>query len=208
MDDDLRLAPALQAVIEGRSGDPFAVLGRHGTESGEIIRAMLPGAFSVTAIARDEPSLQTELRPIRNTGLFVVLSPGSSTYQLRIDWGGPIQETEDPYAFGPLLGELDVYLLGEGKHRDFAQCLGAHAMIVDGVPGVRFAVWAANARRVSVVGDFNSWDGRRHPMRLRHGAGVWELFVPRVGPGTRYKYELLARDGHPLPLKADPCAMQ
>jgi 1,4-alpha-glucan branching enzyme len=206
MDDDPRLAPALQAVIEGRSGDPFAVLGRHGTESGEIIRAMLPGAFSVTAIARDEPSLQTELRPIRNTGLFVGLSPGSSTYQLRIDWGGPIQETEDPYAFGPLLGELDVYLLGEGKHRDLAQCLGAHAVTVDGVPGVRFAVWAPNARRVSVVGDFNTWDGRRHPMRLRHGAGVWEIFVPRVAPGALYKYELLGPDGALLPQKADPVA--
>ncbi|HZT88046.1 MAG TPA: 1,4-alpha-glucan branching protein GlgB [Stellaceae bacterium] len=202
MNDDPRLGPALQAVVEGRSLDPFAVLGRHG----DTIRAMLPGAFAVTAVARDEPSRQSVLSPVRNTGLFVGPSPGPGPYLLRIDWGGPIQETEDPYSFGPLLGELDVYLLAEGRHQDLASCLGAHAMIVDGVPGVRFAVWAPNARRVSVVGDFDTWDGRRHQMRLRHEAGVWEIFIPRVAPGALYKYELLGPDGAPLPLKADPVA--
>jgi len=206
MDDDLSLAPELWAVIEGRSLDPFAVLGRHRTASGDIVRVMLPGAFAVTAIARDEPSLRTNLSPMRQTGLLVGPSPGAGAYFLRIDWGGPIQETEDPYSFGPLLGELDLYLLGEGKHRDLANCLGAHPMLVDGVPGVRFAVWAPNARRVSVVGDFNTWDGRRHPMRLRHGAGIWEIFVPRLTAGSIYKYELLGPDGAPLPLKADPVA--
>ena len=206
MDDDLSLVPALQAIVEARNADPFAVLGRHSAPSGDVIRAMLPGAFSVTAIARDEPNLTTELRPLRNSGLFAGPSPAEGPYLLRIDWGGPVQETEDPYAFGPLLGDLDVYLLGEGKHRDLAQCLGAHAMMVDGVPGVRFAVWAPNARRVSVVGDFNSWDGRRHPMRLRHGAGVWEIFVPRLTAGVLYKYELLGPDGALLPQKADPVA--
>jgi 1,4-alpha-glucan branching enzyme len=206
MDEDLRLAPALRAAIEGRSLDPFAVLGRHRVADGEIVRVLLPGAFAITAIARDEPSLQTTLRPMRNTGLFVGPSPGSGPYLLQIDWGGPIQETEDPYSFGPLLGELDVYLLVEGKHRDLANCLGAHAIVLDGVPGVRFAVWAPNARRVSVVGDFNTWDGRRHPMRLRHEAGVWEIFVPRLKVGALYKYELLASDGALLPMKADPVA--
>jgi len=206
MDEDLSLAPVLQAVIEGRSLDPFAVLGRHAAASGDVVRVMLPGAFAATAIARDEPGRRTVLRPMRHSGLFAGPSPGPGPYLLRIDWGGPIQETEDPYSFGPLLGELDVYLLSEGKHRDFASCLGAHAMVVDGVPGVRFAVWAPNARRVSVVGDFNTWDGRRHPMRLRHGAGVWELFVPRLAAGALYKYELLGPDGAPLPMKADPVA--
>ena len=206
MDDDLTLAPALEAVIEGRSLDPFAVLGRQSTASGDVIRVMLPGAFGVTAIARDEPTLCTELRPLRHTGLFAGPSPAPGPYLLRIDWGGPIQETEDPYSFGPLLGELDVYLLGEGKHHDLASCLGAHWMTVDGVPGVRFAVWAPNARRVSVVGDFNTWDGRRHPMRLLHGAGVWEIFVPRVAAGTLYKYEILGPEGALLPQKADPVA--
>ena len=206
MDEDPRIALALQAVIDGRSLDPFAVLGRHRTASGDILRVMVPGAFAVTAIARDEPSLMTTLSPMRNTGLFIGPCAGSGPYLLRIDWGGPIQETEDPYSFGPLLGELDIYLLVEGKHRDLGECLGAHAMMVDGVPGVRFAVWAPNARRVSVVGDFNTWDGRRHPMRLRHEAGVWEIFVPRLAPGALYKYELLGPDGAALPLKADPVA--
>jgi len=206
MDEDVRIAPALQAVIDGRSLDPFGVLGRHRTASGDIVRVMAPGAFAVTVIARDEPGIQTTLSPMRNSGLFVGPSPAAGRYLLRIDWGGPIQETEDPYSFGPLLGELDVYLLGEGKHRDLASCLGAHAMVVEGVPGVRFAVWAPNARRVSVVGDFNTWDGRRHPMRLRHEAGVWEIFVPRLAPGALYKYELLGPDGAALPLKADPVA--
>jgi 1,4-alpha-glucan branching enzyme len=206
MDEDPAVAPALQAVIEGRSLDPFATLGRHRTASGDIVRVMLPGAFAVSAIARDQPSLRTTLNPVRNTGLFVGPSAGSGPYLLQIDWGGPIQETEDPYSFGPLLGELDVYLLGEGKHRNLADCLGAHVMVVDGVPGVRFAVWAPNARRVSVVGDFNSWDGRRHPMRLRHMAGVWEIFIPRLTAGAIYKYELLGPDGALLPTKADPVA--
>ena len=206
MDEDLRVAPALQAVIDGRSLDPFAVLGRHRTASGDVVRVMLPGALAVTAIARDEPSLTTTLSPMRNTGLFAGPCAGSGPYLLRIDWGGPVQETEDPYSFGPLLGELDVHLLAEGKHRDLASCLGAHAMVVDGVAGVRFAVWAPNARRVSVVGDFNTWDGRRHQMRLRHEAGIWEIFVPRLTAGALYKYELLGPDGAMLPMKADPVA--
>ena len=206
MPDDLGIAPAIQAVIDGRSGDPFAVLGRHPTEDGAILRVMAPGAFAVTAVARDEPSVMAQLRPMRNTGLFVGPITPAGPYLLRIDWGGPIQETEDPYAFGPLLGELDIHLLAEGRHRDLARCLGAHAMLVDGVAGVRFAVWAPNARRVSVVGDFNTWDGRRHQMRLRYPSGVWELFVPRVAPGALYKYEILGPDGARLPLKADPIA--
>jgi 1,4-alpha-glucan branching enzyme len=120
MDEDPGVAPALQAVIEGRSLDPFATLGRHRAASGDIVRVMLPGAFAVSAIARDQPSLRTTLNPVRNTGLFVGPSAGSGPYLLQIDWGGPIQKTEDPYSFGPLLGELDVYLLAEGKHRNLA----------------------------------------------------------------------------------------
>ena len=96
---------------------------------------------------------------------------------------------------------MDIYLLAEGRHRDFGRCLGAHPTEIDGVAGVRFAVWAPNAQRVSVVGDFNGWDGRRHPMRKRHGPGVWELFVPRIGAGTLYKYEMLGPWGELLPLE-------
>jgi 1,4-alpha-glucan branching enzyme len=118
-----------------------------------------------------------------------------------------VQVTEDPYSFGLLLGELDVYLLAEGNHLELGRCLGAQVMTIDDIVGVRFAVWAPNARRVSVVGDFNGWDGRRHPMRKRVEAGVWELFIPRLPIGTVYKYEILGPHGL-LPLKADPVALQ
>ena len=112
-----------------------------------------PTEIALTAIARDEPDLKTTLSPLRQTGLFVGPAPGAGPYRLRIDWGGPIQETEDPYSFGPLLGELDVYLLAEGKHHDLAACLGAHAMVVDGVPGVRFAVWRTSRWMTSLIND-------------------------------------------------------
>ncbi len=174
--------------VEGRSRDPFAVLGRHGIYLGrhhprDATRRLRRHRRSRAT----SPALRTELRPMRHTRPLRWPEPGGQDRDLlAIDWGGPIQETEDPYAFGPLLGELDVYLLGEGKHRDLAQCLGAHAVTVDGVPGVRFAVWAPSATRVSVVGNFNSWDGRRHPMRLRHGAGVWEDFCAAGGAGPRF----------------------
>ncbi len=117
-----------------------------------------------------------------------------------------MQETEDPYGFQPLLGGLDLYLIAEGRHRELGACLGAHVMEVEGVTGVRFAVWAPNAKRVAVVGDFNAWDGRRYPMRRRHDAGVWEIFIPRLQAGALYKYEILGPDWEQLPLKADPIA--
>jgi 1,4-alpha-glucan branching enzyme len=190
---------ALDAIAEGRHGDPFAVLGRHEG----ILRTFQPGALAVEAVPRG--GTPVPLKQVHQNGLFEgELPPGP--YTLRITWLGGVQETEDPYSFGPLLGELDLYLFGEGRHREMGRVFGAHAMVVDGVAGVRFAVWAPNARRVSVVGEFNSWDGRRHPMRLRGSTGVWEIFVPRINPGTRYKYEILGAHGGVLPLKADPVA--
>ncbi|WP_421988361.1 1,4-alpha-glucan branching protein GlgB [Roseococcus sp.] len=195
---------AVWALIDGRHGDPFSILGPQTTPSGPLVRAFLPGASAVTLLAGGKSVPMTRLHP---AGLFAGgIAPGP--YRLRIDWSGTVQETEDPYGFGPLLGELDLHLLREGRHQDIGRCLGAHPMVIDGIPGVRFAVWAPNARRVSVVGDFDSWDGRRHPMRLRHEAGVWELFIPRIGPGAVYKYELLDAQGNALPLKADPMAWQ
>ncbi|MBS7813371.1 1,4-alpha-glucan branching protein GlgB [Roseococcus pinisoli] len=195
---------AIWSLIDGRHGDPFAILGPHMTEAGPIVRAFLPGASAVTLLSGRNAVPMTRIHP---AGLFTGgIEPGP--YRLRIDWNGTIQETEDPYSFAPLLGELDLHLLREGRHQDIGRCLGAHPMVVDGIAGVRFAVWAPNARRVSVVGDFDSWDGRRHPMRLRHEAGVWELFIPRLLPGTVYKYELLGPQGQLLPMKADPIAWQ
>ncbi|WP_433694517.1 1,4-alpha-glucan branching protein GlgB [Herbaspirillum seropedicae] len=132
-------------------------------------------------------------------------------YVFHITWRGAdgretLQITEDAYAFGLLLSDFDLHLFREGRHRQLARCLGSQVMQIDGVEGVRFAVWAPNAQRVSVIGDFNQWDGRRNPMRLRQSAGVWELFVPRLGDGALYKYEIIGPHGELLPGKADPMA--
>jgi 1,4-alpha-glucan branching enzyme len=197
---------AARALAEGSVGDPFALLGPHADGATTILRAFLPEARGADAIT-DSGELLAPLHPVQVPGLFVARIPPATAYRLRIHWPGGVEETEDPYAFGLLLGDIDLYLIGEGTHRELGRCLGAQAMSISGVPGVRFAVWAPNARRVSVVGDFNSWDGRRHLMRRRMPAGVWELFVPRLGPGAVYKYEILGANGL-LPLKADPVALQ
>ncbi len=196
---------AIRSLVSGRHGDPFSLLGPHETEQGVMLRVFAPGARAVAALTPGGEALSS-LSAIHPDGLFAGPLPGRVPYRLRIAWPGGEQETEDPYAFPPLLGALDLYLIAEGRHRRLGEALGAHPLTLDGIPGVRFAVWAPNARRVSVVGDFNAWDGRRNPMRCRIEAGVWELFVPRLGPGVRYKYEIVGADGALLPLKADPCA--
>jgi 1,4-alpha-glucan branching enzyme len=195
---------ALALLEAGRSPDPFALLGVH---DGRLL-VLAPGANGVDAVSSRDGALIATLQPLGQGGLFAGEFPRPVPYRLRISWGGVIQETADPYSFGLLLGELDLHLIGEGRHRDLSRCLGAHAMQIDGVDGVRFAVWAPNARRVSVVGDFNAWDGRRHPMRSRLPSGVWELFIPCLQAGERYKFEILDRNWQPLPLKADPVAQQ
>ena len=197
---------AVDALVHGQHGDPFSILGHHAVGGGRAIRTFLPGALGVDVVAREDGSRLGTLEMVHPSGLFAGIVQATGPYRLRIRWPGAVQETEDSYSFGLLLGDLDLHLLREGTHYELSRCLGAVAMAVEGVSGVRFAVWAPNARRVSVVGDFNSWDGRRHPMRLRREAGVWELFVPRAGPGTRYKYEIIAPSGQLLPQKADPVA--
>jgi len=203
-DDRLLDKTAVGALIEGREADPFALLGPHETTSGTVIRAVLPGASSATVIDLQGKTLATFRRTHPN-GLFEATLPARVPYRLRIDWQGVMQETEDPYAFPPLLGQLDVYLLAEGRHWRMGTCLGAQPMEVDGVAGVRCAVWAPNARRVSLIGNFNAWDGRRHPMRLRIECGVWEIFIPRLSIGELYKYEILGADDT-LVAHADPVA--
>ena len=198
----------IQALVRAEHPDPFSVLGPHADgKGGQFIRVFLPGAVSVQVLAREGQALLGSLEQAQTPGLFVGHFAQAQAYLLQVDWGDVQQISEDPYSFGPLLGEMDLYLFAEGNHRDLSHCLGAQLTHVDGVPGVRFAVWAPNARRVSVVGDFNGWDGRRHPMRLRHPSGVWELFVPRLLAGEAYKYEILGAQGI-LPLKADPMALQ
>ncbi|HEY0178335.1 MAG TPA: 1,4-alpha-glucan branching protein GlgB [Dokdonella sp.] len=208
-DADPRIAgtPAeIDALLAARLADPFALLGPHRTAAGRVVRVFAPGASSVAVVAADAAGAAVALPHVRDGYFAGVVDGIDGAYRLRIGWADAEQTVADAYAFGPLLGALDLHLIAEGRHLDLADALGANATSVDDVAGTRFAVWAPNARRVSVVGDFNGWDGRRHPMRLRHEAGVWELFVPDVGAGARYKYELLGADGHLLPLKADPVA--
>ena len=197
------------ALASGQLADPFAVLGPHATAQGHVVRAFLPGALAVRAVARSNNALLGDLLPEGQSGLFSGICRDTNAYCLQIDWpGGITQETEDPYSFGLLLGEIDMHLFAEGNHWQLAERLGAAVEHHEGVAGVRFAVWAPNAKRVSVVGDFNTWDGRRHPMRWRGEAGVWELFIPRLQAGERYKFEIVGPDGNTLPQKADPLARQ
>jgi 1,4-alpha-glucan branching enzyme len=197
-----------EALANATITDPFAVLGPHDTPTGRVVRAFLPGARRVEALRRADGANLGEFEGGAVDGLFEAEVNGSATYLLRIFWPGGIQETEDPYSFGLLLGDLDLHLFNEGRHFELADVFGAQPRTVDGVDGVRFAVWAPNARHVAVVGDFNGWDGRRHPMRVRYPAGVWELFVPRIGIGVRYKYDIVGPDGTRVAQKADPVGRQ
>jgi len=199
----------LDALLEGRHSDPFAVLGPHPDGQGRMwLRALLPGAEQVEAVDASTGQTLVTLAG-RVPGVFFEAPVGATcpAYRLRVRWQhGVAGDYADPFAFGSAIGAQDIYFLGEGSHLRPWQVLGAHPMTFGGAAGTRFAVWAPNASRVSVVGDFNAWDGRRHPMRVHHGAGVWEIFLPDVGAGERYKYEIRSRDGRVMPLKADPYA--
>lgn len=198
----------VEALDRATVGNPFSILGPHAKGNTIQLCSYQPGARRVEAVSADSGRILASLEPVSEScNLFVGTLNDDVDYRLRIDWGDDVQETEDPYSFGPLLGDVDLHLIGEGKHYQVNRALGAHFTTIDNISGVRFAVWAPNARRVSVVGEFNGWDGRRHPMRARGSSGVWELFVPRLQPGTCYKYEILGSDGV-LPLKADPVAWQ
>jgi len=199
-------AGTIEAIVHGRHGDPFAVLGPHDTTEGCSVRAFMPGADGATVIDASNGQVLGALQRLHPDGFWAGTIPVHVPYTLRFDTPLGRYETADAYAFPSTLGPLDLHLLGEGRHRDLGHVLGAHPAEMDGFPGVRFAVWAPNASRVSVVGDFNFWDGRRHPMRRHTGAGVWDLFVPGVAVGAVYKYELLGPNGDMLPQKADPVA--
>jgi 1,4-alpha-glucan branching enzyme len=200
--------PRAQALADAIFGDPFAVLGPHKTPEGWVVRAFLPAAARVQVVSRPDGEVLRTLDRGATDGLFEGLVDDFKPYRLRIFWKNSVQETEDPYSFGLLLGDMDLHLFNEGRHFALADSLGAQVKTIDGVRGVRFAVWAPNAKRVAVVGDFNSWDPRRHSMRVRSPAGIWELFVPRLEPGEGYKFDIVGPDGHRVPLKADPLARQ
>jgi len=198
----------LYAIASATHADPFSVLGPHDGPSGRIVRVFLPGAEAVEVLSAADRIVLADLEARGPEGMFEGAVPGEGRYLLRIRWPGAVQETEDPYSFGLLLGEMDLHLFNEGRHFELASSLGAVPTEVDGVAGVRFAVWAPNARRVAVIGDFNSWDPRRNPMRQRLGSGIWELFVPRLKPGARYKFDVIGQGGHRLVDKADPVAQR
>ncbi len=196
---------AVDALVDGRHGDPFALLGAHTVDGRRVVRTLQPGAQGVELIDGNGHTLG-QLQRVHDVGLFAGFPDSDAAYRLRIHWPSATQEIDDAYRFGNLLGDDDLARLSAGTHTELFLCLGAHPMTIDGVAGVRFAVWAPNAQRVSVVGDFNSWDGRRLPMRKRVPAGVWELFVPGLLPGARYKYEIWGADGSVLQ-RADPVAL-
>ncbi|MGA2995308.1 1,4-alpha-glucan branching protein GlgB [Bradyrhizobium sp.] len=192
------------AILEGRHSDPFQYLGPHHENGRTVVRAFLPDAQKVDAIAPHGEA--AALTRIHDAGLFAGFLPnGSSAYQLRARFGEKVVDLDDPYRFPPVLTDYDLYLLGEGTHQRLYEKLGAHPMELEGVPGVAFVVLAPNAQRVSVVGDFNFWNPLRHPMRVR-GLGYWELFIPHAAVGDRYKFNIFSRQGEHLPLKSDPLA--
>ena len=207
---DRRVEPESAAIVEARHGDPFAFLGMHALPRGRlVVRALLPAAEAMAIVDRRSGEVVGTGVRVDPAGLFVAAIAGRKEpfdYRLRAQRDGVWSEFDDVYRFPPVLGDLDLHLLAQGDHRDSYQKLGAHPLVHDGVIGVSFAMWAPNARRVSLVGAFNEWDGRRLPMRRRHAAGIWELFVPGLRPGHFYKYEILGEDGRLLPLKADPYA--
>jgi 1,4-alpha-glucan branching enzyme len=194
------LAPVAREIIAGRHADPFSYLGPHPENDTTVVRVFLPDATSVTAVGDNGERALDRLDP---AGLFAGLLDGLQHYRLRARYGDQEVELEDPYRFPPVLSDYDLYLLGEGTHLRLYEKLGAHPLTLDGVDGVAFVVWAPNAGRVSVVGDFNMWDGRRHAMRVR-GNGYWEIFVPGARAEQKYKYEIVSRAGDLQPLKADP----
>ena len=176
-----KLSAEAYAIIEGRHSDPFHYLGLHSEDGHKVVRAFLPEASNVEAIG--EHGETAPLARIHDAGLFAGALPnGSKRYQLRARFGDNVVDLDDPYRFPPVLTDFDLYLLGEGTDQRLYDKLGAHPMTLDGVDGIAFVVLAPNARRVSVVGDFNFWNARRHPMRVR-GVGYWELFIPRAIAG-------------------------
>ncbi|OIP18823.1 MAG: 1,4-alpha-glucan branching enzyme [Comamonadaceae bacterium CG_4_9_14_3_um_filter_60_33] len=200
----------IEMIRNASHGDPFAVLGPHATRDGQTsVRCFLPSATSVAVLGADD-ALVAQLKT-RAAGFFEgkVKAAPSAPYRLQVQWESGLSSVlDDPYRFPLVLGEMDVWLLGEGTHLRPFEVLGAHPGAMLGVDGTRFAVWAPNASRVSVVGDFNHWDGRRHPMRLRRECGVWELFMPGVPKGALYKFEIRTHSGAVLPARADPYALQ
>jgi 1,4-alpha-glucan branching enzyme len=200
----------LDLILRAEHADPFGVLGLHSINGNQVVRAFRPDAKTLTVIDRPNPKNRYVAQRIADEGIFEATANGRTDrfdYLLEVtNWAGETTQFADPYSFGPLLGDLDMHLYCEGTHYEIYRKLGAHLMEVNGHAGVLFSVWAPNAQRVSVVGDFNGWDGRLHPMRKRVEAGIWEIFIPGVGEQAHYKFELRNCFGQ-IVLKGDPFAL-
>lgn len=201
-------AGSLDALERGAHASPFTVLGVQGGAGARMLRVNAPGAWRVEARARADRSVLAVLDQSRTPGLFAAPFEADAPYVLRIYWPGRVDEHEDPYAFPPVIAHGDLRAVRETPMRGASDILGAHQAVVDGVPGVRFALWAPDAASVAVVGDFNGWSDRRHPMGRRADAGVWELFVPRIGAGARYYFAVRAHEGADALATLDPLARE
>ena len=210
-----QLSVQVDAILRGQHADPFAVLGPHTVENSCAIRFFIPWAVEAKVVLIGEPQAIPAYK-LHPDGFFEAtvpdrkredLPPGRYRILYRSKEGAEF-EIHDTYAFPYLLSDFDLYLMGEGRHYDTYEKLGAHVRTLEDISGVHFAVWAPNARRVSAVGDFNRWDGRVHPMRSRGSSGIWELFLPGLDEGAIYKYELVSPNGTLVPLKADPYAFR
>ena len=197
-----------EAIASGTHGNPFSVLGVQESDGSFFARAFVPGADSLQALTLDGQTagqLATSSVGGFLEGRLTITKRQPLRYAAS-NTAGDTWEVDDPYSYGPVLGPMDDYFIAEGSHLRLFDKMGAHLIHHEGSDGVHFAVWAPNARRVSVVGDFNDWDGRRHVMRLRTDVGIWEIFAPGVKAGAAYKFEIIGPDGERLPLKADPFA--
>ena len=198
------LGDAVTRLLAGEHHDPHSVLGVHPRDGGgAVVRAFHPRATAAWVVVDGTPTAMVRLDP---RGLYeAVLTTVPTSYWLRMRDGEHIWEADDPYRFLPTLGELDLHLISQGQHHQLWTRLGAQVLQHQGVAGTAFAVWAPNARGVRVVGDMGGWDERLHPMRTLGASGVWELFIPGVAPGARYKFDVTRADGGHI-LKADPLA--
>ena len=199
------LTPDMNKLLQAQHHDPFTVLGQHLDATGTVIRAFIPNAKKVRLVDINQPMIR-----LKGTDFFEWRGqqPVPEHYQLRWQIGQHWIQRHDPYTFATQLQDVDLHWFGEGRHWHIYQFLGAHPQTIDGIDGVLFAVWAPNAGRVSVVGDFNAWDGRVHPLRSRGNGGVWELFIPGLPVGSLYKFEILNRDSGEILVKTDPYGQQ
>ena len=185
--------------VAGTHPDPFRILGPHRVGENLVIRVFRPDAKEISISAIEPPSEKFPANRLAPEGFFQAVIPGmkrNQEYQVHVTgWDDSEATVRDPYSYGSFMGDVDLHLVAEGNHAQIYEKFGAHLRTAGGITGVYFAVWAPNAQRVSVIGDFNGWDGRTNPMRRLLGSGVWELFLPHVSEGAHYKFEIRTPSG-------------